>query len=814
MSTFYASYPASSGSMSGVSSLNGLEGDLTLTSNDNSVVITPSGLTIDLSATGGGNLTIDPVGSSPNAYGATASSLTLTLQPADGTHPGVVTALAQTIGGAKTFSTAPILSSLTASLPLQLDGSKNITAVALDLTSGTLVSGKGNLTDAGTDGITITGGTGAVIGSGTSIAQHVADTTHNGYLSSTDWNTFNGKQATISIGSLDAQAENANGLALVSNVLSAQSADATHPGMVNTTTQTFAGAKTFSTAPVLSSLTASTALVLDGSKNVASLAYTSAATNSTIASRDIYGNSYFTNVNGGSTATASSGQTVTMNAGNTQIQKITGTSTITFKLPDATTLINGNVYQFNNNSTGTATIQNASAGAVTTIPGGGFAELICTDNSTTAGVWDYHFLIPANSSWGTSALTIGGSVSASNLSGTNSGDVTLNAVGSSPNANGASLSTQSLTLQPFDSTHPGVVTASGGGTANFLRADGTWTNPVNNYNFLVNGAFDYWQAGTSATVTATGGGTPTNTYLYQADQWYVNNILGGGTIEGVITYSQTSSTLAGSRYALSAQITTAPTGTGIQNGLEVWQPLSKQASFPLVNQSASFSVQVKALGNVNQVGIQFFYSTTETKPTVAIGSEVLTTVNSSTFTQCVINGQALGNTWAGSGLIGVRIRPTAVSSGHLYDVNTGVVLEQAMLNLGSTAATFQRQYNDPAQELAACMYFYEVFGTGAIQPSPIATGAITTANTTGNAYIPLRVRKRANPSTSLNSNSNFTMAAGAAGATSITGSSDGGISNVDVAYLTLTFSATAAVGGATTLYMTNTAGRVIVDARI
>lgn len=53
----------------------------------------------------------------------------------------------------------------------------------------------GNLTDAGTDGIIITNGVGAVIGTGTSIAQHVADTSHNGYLSSADWNTFNGKQA-------------------------------------------------------------------------------------------------------------------------------------------------------------------------------------------------------------------------------------------------------------------------------------------------------------------------------------------------------------------------------------------------------------------------------------------------------------------------------------------------------------------------------------------------------------------------------------------------------------------------------------------
>ncbi len=51
----------------------------------------------------------------------------------------------------------------------------------------------GNLTDAGTDGITITGGTGAVAGSGTSISQHVADSGHNGYLSASDWSTFNNK---------------------------------------------------------------------------------------------------------------------------------------------------------------------------------------------------------------------------------------------------------------------------------------------------------------------------------------------------------------------------------------------------------------------------------------------------------------------------------------------------------------------------------------------------------------------------------------------------------------------------------------------
>lgn len=54
--------------------------------------------------------------------------------------------------------------------------------------------------------------------------------------------------------------------------------------------------------------------------------------------------------------------------------------------------------------------------------------------------------------------TFTGTIGASNLSGTNTGDVTLGAVGSSPNANAASLSGQVLTLQPADATNPGVLT--------------------------------------------------------------------------------------------------------------------------------------------------------------------------------------------------------------------------------------------------------------------------------------------------------------------------------------------------------------------
>lgn len=63
---------------------------------------------------------------------------------------------------------------------------------------------------------------------------------------------LNSKQGTVTIGTIDSQAKVANGLVLTSNVLYAQTADASNVGMVSTGTQTFAGAKTFSNAAVSS----------------------------------------------------------------------------------------------------------------------------------------------------------------------------------------------------------------------------------------------------------------------------------------------------------------------------------------------------------------------------------------------------------------------------------------------------------------------------------------------------------------------------------------------------------------------------------
>lgn len=103
-------------------------------------VITPgvSGIVINQSSHDA--VTLTAVGSTPNANAASLTGQALTLQPADGTNPGVITAGTQTIGGAKMFS-----ASLAASGGLVVTGTS-----ALAAASATSLSVSGTSTLAGT----------------------------------------------------------------------------------------------------------------------------------------------------------------------------------------------------------------------------------------------------------------------------------------------------------------------------------------------------------------------------------------------------------------------------------------------------------------------------------------------------------------------------------------------------------------------------------------------------------------------------------------------------------------------------------------
>lgn len=265
-------------------------------------------------------------------------------------------------------------------------------------------------------------------------------------------------------------------------------------------------------------------------------------------------------------------------------------------------------------------------------------------------------------------------------------------------------------------------------------------------NHLYNGNFDIWQRGTSTTIA--NGATK-----YQADRWYVLNQLG---TNAVITYSRVAGTSTGAKYGASVQITTAPTAAH-STGISLLQVLENFDTLPLIGKTASFQIKVKALGNVNAINLRFQYKTTEAKPDTNIGSAVVCSVNSASFTTCEIPSEALGTSMTNAGSIAVSMGVNSVSSGNIYDLNNGYVVEQAMVVIGAPPTEFKTKYQSFTEELAACQRYYEKTYDYATAPGTATTaGCINGQGSVGSFGVfgarPIHaistryaVRKRTNP---------------------------------------------------------------------
>ena len=139
-------------------------------------------------------------------------------------------------------------------------------------------------------------------------------------------------------------------------------------------------------------------LQIDGSASGSSLLSANSTGNIVTSTANLFSANAF---QGGVTSTAQSGQTIAMTVASTQNQTCTGSGGITYKLPDASTLGGaGATYAFNNNATSAATIQNSAAGAVTTVPAGGYITCISRTNASP-GTWDTHGALPSTISAGT-----------------------------------------------------------------------------------------------------------------------------------------------------------------------------------------------------------------------------------------------------------------------------------------------------------------------------------------------------------------------------------------------------------------------------
>ena len=136
---------------------------------------------------------------------------------------------------------------------------------------------------------------------------------------------------------------------------------------------------------------------------------TSSGANSVVL-RDSNQNITVNRINQGIQTITASGGTTVLTAASQFNQALVGTGGQTFRLPDATTLTDTTTFQFNNNATGTLTIQNNAGTTVGSIASGGAAGIALLSNATVGGTWDVHAYIPESVTWGTNALTLGSTV--------------------------------------------------------------------------------------------------------------------------------------------------------------------------------------------------------------------------------------------------------------------------------------------------------------------------------------------------------------------------------------------------------------------
>lgn len=237
---------------------------------------------------------------SPSAAGLKIdASQAIIAQSASSSNPGMVNTTTQTFAGVKTFSSAPNLSSLTASQAVFTDGSKNLVSNAITGTGNVVMSASPTLT-------------GTITAAAANFSGAISASNFSGSSSGTN-------TGDVTLAAFDSSPNN-NGASLSGQVLTLQPADNTHPGGVSTTTQTFAGSKTFSSAPSFSAIVNTGTLTLPTSTDT----LVARNTTDTLTNKTLTGNTAVNLISGSGTFVLNTTGTITApNATDTLVGKAT-----------------------------------------------------------------------------------------------------------------------------------------------------------------------------------------------------------------------------------------------------------------------------------------------------------------------------------------------------------------------------------------------------------------------------------------------------------------------------------------------------------
>jgi hypothetical protein len=639
-----------------------------------------------------------------NANGGVIGSFSLYLQGATATLPGLVSSASQTFGGVKTFSSAPIVSTLSTNAPVKTDG------------SSALVSGSISL---------------------------VTDVT--GSLSASNLQS----NVPSSVGVYNTANAAVNGAVIGSSTIYFQDATTTNPGMVSSTSQTFSGNKSFSNTVLLSAGAVATPSLSFNTATGSGLYQISSSNwglsvNGVVAIDMIKSTGGFTNLGIGGQASTNGDQFpawISRSQNNTTLLRVDNSNASAlaasglqannngavsyfagYASNNASELFSAKTVVWNNGGKGVSLICSALTGDVGLYVGGSKFFTVNSGGATVIG--SVAFGIAALGSAPlrtTSGQVINGSVS---LVTETTGSISLvnQVAGNLPiSQTQGSLTISQLGFSVLNNpmTTPGdIIIGSGTGVAvrlgvgpagSVLTSDTTasnsvsWQPPINYYNALVNSAFDYWQsAGSGVTLSATS--SPTVGYT-SADQWWLNNAtLNTVTLQFVRVAPQVSGSLFGLNCTINALGATTSTNN---TPYFIGQYLSNFASQTFYGKRASCSIQVRAQNYETAVNIAAVTCSGESVQAATVIASTTVSITSASFTNCVLNNFLIGTAHGIGGVVGFRVNIQTVSSGSIVAAVGGLNLEQGVLNLGPVVIPFQRQYLNPNDELAACQYFYE-----------------------------------------------------------------------------------------------------------
>jgi hypothetical protein len=127
---------------------------------------------------------------------------------------------------------------------------------------------------------------------------------------------------------------------------------------------------------------------------------------SSVVLRDSNANVTFNNFTANAAVVTASAGTTVLTVASARTQLLVGSTTHTFQLPNATTLVLGQSFLFINNSSGLLTVKDNASTTVEEIPPGGITQLGAVSIATSAGSWGPYSFIPAACNWGTNSLNL------------------------------------------------------------------------------------------------------------------------------------------------------------------------------------------------------------------------------------------------------------------------------------------------------------------------------------------------------------------------------------------------------------------------